>query len=201
MGRFSRFKATFKAAFEQARNEAKTNPKPKTGYTHKGAYTQKGKGFTLTYYNADGSVMTAAQLRKIEQEHERQQAEYEAAQRKLKETYSKMGVAVSLVSDEAIISDAHDIANSYCKARVRSNAKPSRIVLDWRPLTKSGKVPKCVLKTSVVWDRANGDSVIVHVGYLADIEPYTADVHIWTSGQLDSYKIRVKDGVMRVVDE
>ena len=145
--------------------------------------------------------MSAAQLRKIEQEHDRQQAEYEAEQSKLKATYSKMGVDVSLAMDEVIVPDALDIANTHCKARVRSNSKPSRIVYDWRPLTKAGKIPKCVLKTSVVWDRSNGDSVIVHAGYLAEMEPYTADVHIWTSGQLDSYKIRMKDGVLHVVDQ
>ena len=115
--------------------------------------------------------------------------------------YSKMGVAVSLVSERAIASDALEIANELCKARVRKDAVPERVELDWRPLTQGGKVPKCVLKTTTVWDRSNGDSVIVHTGYLADIEPYTAEVHIWTDGSLDSYKVRVVDGRMQVVNE
>lgn len=155
----------------------------------------------ITFHNADGSVMTLKQTREILEEHERQRVKYEAEQEELKNTYSKMGVAVSLVSERAIASDALEIANELCKARVRKDAVPERVILDWRPLTKGGKVPKCVLKTTTVWDRSNGDSVIVHAGYLADIEPYTAEVHIWTDGSLDSYKIRVVEGKMQVVNE
>ena len=164
-------------------------------------YTYKKDGITVTCYNSDGSVMTARQARKLEAEQERRRAKYEAEQEELKNTYSKMGVAVSLVSEHAIASDALEIANELCKARVRNDAVPERVELDWRPLTKGGKVPKCVLKTTTVWDRKNGDSVIVHAGYLADIEPYTAEVHIWTDGSLDSYKIRVVEGRMQVVNE
>lgn len=155
----------------------------------------------ITFHNADGSVMTLKQTREILEEHERQRVKYEAEQEELKNTYSKMGVAVSLVSERAIASDALEIANELCKARVRRDAVPERVILDWRPLTKGGKVPKCVLKTTTVWDRKNGDSVIVHAGYLADIEPYTAEVHIWTDGSLDSYKVRVVEGRMQVVNE
>lgn len=155
----------------------------------------------ITFHNADGSVMTLKQTREILEEHERQRVKYEAEQEELKKTYSKMGVAVSLVSERAIASDALEIANELCKARVRRDAVPERVILDWRPLTKGGKVPKCVLKTTTVWDRSNGDSVTVHAGYLADIEPYTAEVHIWTDGSLDSYKIRVVEGRMQVVSE
>ena len=155
----------------------------------------------ITFHNADGSVMTLKQTREILEEHERQRVKYEAEQEELKNTYSKMGVAVSLVSEHAVASDALEIANELCKARVRKDAVPERVILDWRPLTKGGKVPKCVLKTTTVWDRSNGDSVIVHAGYLADIEPYTAEVHIWTDGSLDSYKIRVVEGRMQVVSE
>ena len=155
----------------------------------------------ITFHNADGSVITLKQTREILEEHERQRVKYEAEQEELKNTYSKMGVAVSLVSERAIASDALEIANELCKARVRKDAVPERVILDWRPLTKGGKVPKCVLKTTTVWDRSNGDSVIVHAGYLADIEPYTAEVHIWTDGSLDSYKVRVVEGRMQVVSE
>lgn len=155
----------------------------------------------ITFHNADGSVMTLKQTREILEEHERQRVKYEAEQEELKNTYSKMGVAVSLVSERAIASDALEIANELCKARVRRDAVPERVILDWRPLTKGGKVPKCVLKTTTVWDRSNGDSVTVHAGYLADIEPYTAEVHIWTDGSLDSYKVRVVEGRMQVVNE
>ena len=199
MGRFDRLKAFFKDSFEQARENMKEQ-KPKASHKRSSDYTRKESGFTVTCCNEDRSVMAASQLREIEKRREQQQREYETIQTGLKSAYSKMGVAVSLVSDEAIASDAREIANGLCKARVRIDSIPSRIVVNWRPLAKSGKVPKCVLKTSAVWDKANGDSVIVHVSYLSDIEPYSADVHIWKDGQQHSYKIRVKDGTLRIVD-
>lgn len=149
----------------------------------------------------DGKPIPEREMRRIQAEHDRRAKEYAREQEELVEKYSKMGVAVSLVSERSIASDALEIANELCKARVRKDAIPERVELDWRPLTKGGKVPKCVLKTTTVWDRKNGDSVIVHAGYLADIEPYTAEVHIWTDGSLDSYKIRVVEGRMQVVNE
>lgn len=158
-----------------------------------------GVGPSTLYVN--GKPVPEREVRRIQAEHDRRAKEYAREQEELVEKYSKMGVAVSLVSERSIASDALEIANELCKARVRKDAVPERVELDWRPLTKSGKVPKCVLKTTTVWDRKNGDSVIVHAGYLADIEPYTAEVHIWTDGSLDSYKIRVVEGRMQVVSE
>lgn len=158
-------------------------------------------GFGPSNLYVNGKPVPEREMRRIQAEHDRRAKEYAREQEELVEKYSKMGVAVSLVSERAIASDALEIANELCKARVRKDAVPERVILDWRPLTKGGKVPKCVLKTTTVWDRSNGDSVIVHTGYLADIEPYTAEVHIWTDGSLDSYKVRVVDGRMQVVNE
>lgn len=158
-------------------------------------------GFGPSNLYVNGKPVPEREMRRIQAEHDRRAKEYAREQEELVETYSKMGVAVSLVSEHAVASDALEIANGLCKARVRKDAVPERVELDWRPLTKGGKVPKCVLKTTTVWDRSNGDSVIVHAGYLADIEPYTAEVHIWTDGSLDSYKIRVVEGRMQVVSE
>ena len=157
--------------------------------------------YSMTCYDANGNVMTRSQFDKMKAEHERQRLEYQQEQHRLMTQYSKMGVAVSLATEETATEDALHIANAICKARVRSDARPSKFVFDWRPLTKGGKVPKCVLKVSVVWDRKNGDSVIVHIGYLSDMEPYTADVHIWTDGDLNSYKVRVVNGKFAVVGE
>lgn len=155
--------------------------------------------YTMTCYDAKGNVMTKKQVEEMKAKHEKQRLEYEREQHELMSRYSKMGVAVSLATEETATEDALYIANKLCKARIRTDAKPSQFVFDWRPLTKGGKVPKCVLKSSVVWDRKNGDSVIVHIGYLADMEPYTSDVHIWEDGDLNSYKIRVKDGKLAIV--
>lgn len=158
-------------------------------------------GFGPSNLYVNGKPVPEREMRRIQAEHDRRAKEYAREQEELVEKYSKMGVAVSIVSENAVASDALEIANELCKARVRKDAVPERVILDWRPLTKGGKVPKCVLKTTTVWDRSNGDSVIVHAGYLADIEPYTAEVHIWTDGSLDSYKIRVVEGRMQVVSE
>ncbi len=158
-------------------------------------------GFGPSDLYVNGKPVSEREVRRIRAEHDKRAKEYAREQEELVEKYSKMGVAVSLVSERAIASDALEIANELCKARVRNDAVPERVEIDWRPLTKGGKVPKCVLKTTTVWDRKNGDSVIVHTGYLADIEPYTAEVHIWTDGSLDSYKIRVVEGRMQVVSE
>ena len=158
-------------------------------------------GFGPSNLYVNGKPVPEREMRRIQAEHDRRAKEYAREQEELVEKYSKMGVAVSIVSENAVASDALEIANELCKARVRKDAVPERVELDWRPLTKGGKVPKCVLRTTTVWDRSNGDSVIVHAGYLADIEPYTAEVHIWTDGSLDSYKVRVVDGRMQVVNE
>lgn len=157
--------------------------------------------YSMTYYDANGNAMTKRQVEEMNEERERQRLEYEQNQHKLMTQYSEMGIAVSLATEETATEDALHIANDLCKARVRPDARPSEFVFAWQPLTKGGKVPKCVLKVSVVWDRRNGDSVIVHIGYLSDMEPYTADVNIWTDGDLVSYKIRVADGRLAVVGE
>lgn len=157
--------------------------------------------YSMTYYDVNGNAMTKRQVEEMNEERERQRLEYEQNQHKLMTQYSEMGVAVSLATEETATEDALHIANDLCKARVRPDARPSEFVFAWQPLTKGGKVPKCVLKVSVVWDRRNGDSVIIHIGYLSDMEPYTADVNIWTDGDLTSYKIRVVDGRLAVVGE
>lgn len=83
----------------------------------------------------------------------------------------------------------------------RAAAEPREPLIDWRPLTKAGKLPKCVVRATAVWDRQNGDCVIAHLGYTADARPYTADVHIWTAGERYSYKIRTVGGEIVVTGE
>ena len=111
------------------------------------------------------------------------------------------GANVEAIDAARVLADARDIADGLCRARIGEAAKPREPIIDWRPLTKSGKLPKCVARASADWVRPNGDSVIVHMGYTADARPYTADVHIWTAGERYSYKIRTVGGELAVTGE
>lgn len=148
-----------------------------------------------------GREVSNAEIERTRRAYERHVAERERQQKEMRQALEGQGVNVEAIVEEKITTDAADIANGLCRARLRRDAEPSNVGIDWRPLTKSGKVPKCVAKTVTVWDRRNGDSVIVHLGYTADARPYTADVHIWTDDERYTYKVRTVDGDLAVTGE
>lgn len=129
-------------------------------------------------------------LRKRGEEEERRQ------QAMRKRTLKEAGAKVDLLTDEWIVGDARDIVGGPCEIEVRADKEPNRINIEWQPLTKSGKLPKKIANACVIWDYQQGDSVICHIGYTAECEPYTSDVYLWIDGECEEFKLRMKDGVL-----
>ena len=47
-------------------------------------------------------------------------------------------------------------------------------------------------------DGTRRDSVICHIGYTAECEPYTADVYLWLDGECEEFKLRMSEGVLSI---
>ena len=108
------------------------------------------------------------------------------------------GAKVDLLTDEWIVGDARDIVGGPCQIEVRADKEPSQIEVEWQPLTKAGKLPKKIAKECVIWDYSRHDSVICHIGYTAECEPYTADVYLWLDGECEEFKLRMSEGVLTI---
>lgn len=149
----------------------------------------------------NGREVSNAEMERRRRAHDEQKAAYMREQVETRGALADAGANVEAIDAARVLADARDIADGLCRARIGEAAEPREPLIDWRPLTKAGKAPKCVARASAVWDRPNGDSVIVHMGYTADARPYTADVHIWTAGERYSYKIRTVGGGLTVAGE
>lgn len=149
----------------------------------------------------NGREVSNAEMERRRRAHDEQEAAYMREQVETRGALADAGANVEAIDAARVLADARDIADGLCRARIGEAAEPREPLIDWRPLTKAGKAPKCVARASAVWDRQNGDSVIVHMGYTADARPYTADVHIWTDGERYSYKIRTVGGDLAVAGE
>lgn len=109
------------------------------------------------------------------------------------------GAKVDLLTDELIVGDARDIVGVACQIEVREDEQPSEIEVEWQPLTKAGKLPKKIAKACVIWDYSRHSSIICHIGYTAECEPYTADVYLWFHGVCErSIKLRMSEGVLSI---
>lgn len=148
-----------------------------------------------------GREVSNAEMARRRRAHDEQEAAYMREQVETRRALAAAGANVEAIDAARVLADARDIADGLCRARIGEAAEPRDPLIDWRPLTKSGKAPKCVARASADWVRPNGDSVIVHMGYTADARPYTADVHIWTAGERYSYKIRTVGGELAVTGE
>lgn len=149
----------------------------------------------------NGREVSNAEMERRRRAHDEQEAAYMREQVETRGALADAGANVEAIDAARVLADARDIADGLCRARIGEAAEPREPIIDWRPLTKSGKAPKCVARASADWVRLNGDSVIVHMGYTADARPYTADVHIWTAGERYSYKIRTVGGELAVTGE
>lgn len=118
-----------------------------------------------------------------------------------KEILKSSGVKVEKLTKAKMRADALAIANGTCGLRVDENMAPSRLKVDWSNLTKTGKVPKKVAESHVVFDWPDRRSLIVHVWYLATMEPYAADVYAWVCGECKNLTIRTVDGDLAIQHE
>ena len=114
---------------------------------------------------------------------------------------SSMGVEVSLLSEGKIVSESVSLLNGLCGQKLTSRDKPSSVKTDWANLTKTGKVPKKVAESHVIFDKKNGDSTICHLWYGRDLEPYAADVYVWKGDNRHDYTVRTVEGSMTVQHE
>lgn len=157
-------------------------------------------GEGVTVYR-DGRAMSEKELMEARAAAKARRDREARRQDLLRQLLEVEGANVEAIDAARVLADARDIADGLCRARIGEAAEPCEPLIDWRPLTKSGKLPKCVARATAVWDRPNGDSVIAHLGYTADARPYTADVHIWTDGERYSYKVRTVGGDLAVTGE
>lgn len=141
-----------------------------------------------TYYDRDGRPMSKAEV------------EREAEQEARRSAMAALGANVVALTDERLTTDALDVANAMCGAKVRRDKKPSRVERKWSKLTKAGRVPKCIMRSTVIFDYKNGDSVIAHLSYTTDAVPYAGEFHVWRGDDCRDYKMATVDGEFRLVD-
>lgn len=153
----------------------------------------------VTVYGPDGAPMGEKELMKARAAAKARRDRDDRKQDLLRQLLEVEGVNVDAISPARAVVDSLDIANRLCTARVRDDRVPDRLEVTWSPLTETGRVPKCVARTLVVWDYSGGDSVIVHADWDRDARPYAARVHIWRDGDRYDSKIRTVGGSLVVV--
>jgi hypothetical protein len=145
-----------------------------------------------------------ARRREAEDEERRILAELEEQQTRRKAALEDRGVRTDLVTIDKGRADLFDMAEVLCGIDLSAIGPCEREVVDWKPLTKTGKVPKCVATFNTHWSFWNKYSsagvVSCEVSYLADGTPYAA----WISdlrGSGTFYKIKTVNGKLALVAE
>ena len=154
----------------------------------------------ITYYDRDGRPMSEAEVERERRRTEVERIEAEAEQEARRSAMAALGANVGALTDERLTVDALDVANAMCGAKVRRDKKPSRVERKWSKLTKSGKAPKYIMRSFVIFDYRNGDSVIAHLRYTADATPYAGEFHVWRGDDCRDYRMATIDGEFRLVD-
>lgn len=114
---------------------------------------------------------------------------------------ASVGIDVSGLGEEKIVSEAATLLNELCGQKLSAYDKPSSIKTDWANLTKTGKAPKKVAECHVIFDWKSGDSIICHLWYGRDLEPYAADVYVWKGNKRHDYTVRTVESSMAVQHE
>lgn len=118
-----------------------------------------------------------------------------------RDALASVGIDVSGLSEEKIVSEAVALLNELCGQKLSSRSKPTSVKTDWANLTKTGKAPKKVAESHVIFDWKGGDSTLCHLWYGRDLEPYAADVYVWKGNRRHDYTVRTVEGSMAVQHE
>lgn len=142
--------------------------------------------------------------RELEEEERRNLAKLEEQQARRKAALEEHGVSTDLITVDKGRADLFDMAMVLCGIDLSSLGPCEREVIDWKPLTRTGKVPKCVATYNTYWQFWNKYSsagiVTCEVSYLADGTPYAA----WINDLKDSrnfYKIKTVEGKLALIAE
>lgn len=130
-----------------------------------------------------------------------ERADLDLGNTKKRNALASAGIDVSGLTEEKIVSEAVALLNGLCAQKLSSRDKPSSVKTDWANLTKTGKVPKKVAESHVIFDWKSGDSTICHLWYGRDLEPYAADVYVWRGNKRHDYTVRTAEGSMAVQHE
>lgn len=153
---------------------------------------------------SDDSPEAEERRRKFEDEERRHLAELEEQQARRKAALEDRGVSVDSITVDKGRADLFDMAKVLCGMNLSSLGPCEREVIDWKPLTGTGKVPKCVATYNTYWDFWNeysrGGVVTCEVSYLADGTPYTAWIND-LRGSGTFYKIKTVDGKLALIAE
>ena len=145
-----------------------------------------------------------AASREAEEEERRILAELEEQQTRRKTALEDRGVRTDLVTIDKGRADLFDMAEVLCGIDLSALGSCEREVVDWKPLTKTGKVPKCVATFNTHWSFWNKYScagvVTCEVSYLADGTPYAAWIND-LRGSGTFYKIKTVNGKLALVAE
>lgn len=112
------------------------------------------------------------------------------------------GVDVDAVTIEKCRGDLLDIASSLCGLDLEALGACERESIDWKQLTSTGKVPKCVATFNTHWYTGvrygcGCNPITCEVSYLADGTPYAAWVSDLRGGTY--YKIKTVDGELALI--
>lgn len=143
-------------------------------------------------------------MREREKDERRVLAELKEQQRRRKAALKDHGVRTGLITVAKGRADLFDMAKELCGIDLSALGPCESESVNWKPLTKTGKVPKCVATYTThwhFWTRVSSAGVVTcEVSYLADGTPYTAWIND-LRGSGTFYKIKTVDGKLALVAE
>ena len=142
--------------------------------------------------------------RKFEEEERRVLADLKDQHRRRQPALNDRGVRTNLIPVANGLAHLFDMAEALCGIDLSALGPCERESVNWKPLTGTGKVPKCVATFTTHWDFWNefsrGGVVTCEVSYLADGTPYTAWIND-LRGSGTFYKIKTVDGKLALIAE
>lgn len=142
--------------------------------------------------------------REFEEEERRRLAELEEQQARRMDALEEHGVSTDLITVDKGRADLFDMAMVLCDIDLSALGPCERESIEWKPLTRTGKVPKCVAVYHTHWhfwsEYSSAGCVACEVGYLADGTPYTAWIND-LRGSGTFYKIKTVNGKLALIAE
>ena len=136
------------------------------------------------------------------EDEQRVLAELAEQQERRKAALAAIGVDTDCITLDKCRGETFDIAKRLCGLDFEALGAFERDSINWQPLTRTGKVPKCVAIYCIFWDTYKGRDrvgcVTCDVSYLADGTPYAA----WINDMRNTntyYKMKMVDGELALI--
>lgn len=160
-------------------------------------HRDKKRGIEVIRHDLDGSELSKLARAQLNTVEERLSEESDRLSKARRDALAELGAEVDELDRESLIEDALSIARNVCGIPIGDDYEVERVKIDFKPLTKTGKVPKCIGKSTVLFILPRKVEVIVHAEYLSDAVPYKGQVHYWRGNKVIDYVAKIVNGELR----